>query len=377
MKISKANLHHSLFRQAGVTLVELMVAMVIGLLLLSGLINVLMGSKKNHQWQDELSRLQENGRFAVQALSKEIRLAGYSGCSPIINNLLNPAGVGYSNALFDLTEAATGWEFSGTATGDSYSMNSTNPAGVALSSWNDATGADLSSGLQNQVVPGTDLMILKRASAKPGVTATGNTPANANTINLTAASGVAPGTILMISDCSGADVFQNRANSTAHNVTRGASNSNPGPGNVNPGSNNFSHRYEADAEIYAVGITVFYIGISGGGEPALYQIDYNLGSAGVPVALVEGVENMQILYGVDLDGDDVPENYVSADALGANADRVVAIRIALLLRSFDRVDQQSVLTSYSLSGVTIDTPNDGRNRAVITTTVKLRNRGQM
>ncbi|HNF09323.1 MAG TPA: hypothetical protein PLX36_08675, partial [Pseudomonadales bacterium] len=231
-----------------------MVAMVIGLLLLSGLVNVLVGSKKSYQWQDELSRLQENGRFAVQTLSREIRLAGYAGCSPVINNLLNPAGTGYSNSLFDLSEVATGWEFTGTAVGNSYAMNSTNPTGVALSSWDDPALADLAAGLQNKVVPGTDVLVLKRASAKAGVTASGNTPANANTVNLTAASGIAAGTILMISDCSGADVFQNRANANAHNVTRGASNSNPGPGNVNPGHYNFSHRYESDAEIYTVAV---------------------------------------------------------------------------------------------------------------------------
>ena len=371
------NLHARSIRQSGVTLIELMVAMVIGLLLLSGLVNVLVGSKKSYQWQDELSRLQENGRFAVQTLSREIRLAGYAGCSPVINNLLNPAGTGYSDSLFDLSEVATGWEFVGTAVGNSYAMNSTSPTGVAVSSWDDPASVDLAAGLQNKVVPGTDVLVLKRASARAGVTASGNTPANANTINLTAASGVAQGTILMISDCSGADVFQNRSNQTANTLSRGASNSNPGPGNLNPGSNNFSHRYESDAEIHAVAVTVFYIGLSAGGEPALYQLSYDMGSAGTPVALVEGVENMQLLYGIDTNGDEVPEQYLTAAALAGNADRVRTIRIGLLLRSFARVDQHSVISSHDLLGTTLTTPNDGRNRSVLTTTVKLRNRGQM
>lgn len=73
-------------RAAGFSLIELMVAMVIGLLLLGGLVTLMVNSKKNYAQQDYAARLQENARFAVQFLSYDIRMAGYYGCS---NEIIN------------------------------------------------------------------------------------------------------------------------------------------------------------------------------------------------------------------------------------------------------------------------------------------------
>ncbi|MDY6828298.1 MAG: PilW family protein [Pseudomonadota bacterium] len=364
--------------QKGLTLIELMVAMVVGLVLMTGVIQILMGSKDGMRWQEELARIQENGRFALHLLRQEVREAGYSGCNPVVTNLLNPAGVGYTPTLFELNAPATGWEFGGTASGDTYSLASTNPVGVGVSSWDDAAGSDLDASLQDLVVPGTDVVVVKRAAALAGVTASGNTPANANTINLTSASGIAKGTILMISDCSGADVFQNRSDASASNVTRGASNNNPGPGNVNPGANQFSHRYQADAEIYTVAVTTFYVGVGAGNEPTLYRIDYNSGSAGTPVAIVQGIENLQVLYGLDLSGDEVPERYVTADGIGANTDQVVAVKVAMLMRSLAAVDPTNPTSqTFNLLGTDVVTPADGRARRLLSSTIKLRNRGEL
>ena len=64
-------------RQSGLTLVELMVALVLGLLLLGGVTNVLVSSKQTFQANDDLGRVQENGRFALDILISDIRMAGY------------------------------------------------------------------------------------------------------------------------------------------------------------------------------------------------------------------------------------------------------------------------------------------------------------
>ncbi|MEE9354251.1 MAG: PilW family protein [Methylococcaceae bacterium] len=63
--------------QTGISLVELMVSLTIGLFLLAGLIQMFVTTKKSYNVQDSLSRIEENSRFALDTLSRTIRLAGY------------------------------------------------------------------------------------------------------------------------------------------------------------------------------------------------------------------------------------------------------------------------------------------------------------
>lgn len=69
------NLPH---RQRGLSLIELMIAMVLGLLLIAGALQMMLTSQTIHQTTDTLSRIQENGRFALSFLTKSTRMAGYN-----------------------------------------------------------------------------------------------------------------------------------------------------------------------------------------------------------------------------------------------------------------------------------------------------------
>jgi type IV pilus assembly protein PilW len=64
-------------RQAGFTMVEMMIAMTLGLLLVVVIGQVFVTSKESYRTTEDLSRLQENARFAVTQLSRSIRMAGY------------------------------------------------------------------------------------------------------------------------------------------------------------------------------------------------------------------------------------------------------------------------------------------------------------
>lgn len=79
-------MNHNSVNSRGFSLTELLVAMVIGLLLLAGLVTLMANSKKNYAQQDYSARLQENARFAVDFLSYDIRMAGFYGCSNEIVN---------------------------------------------------------------------------------------------------------------------------------------------------------------------------------------------------------------------------------------------------------------------------------------------------
>ncbi len=70
-------------RQTGFSLVEMMVAITIGLFILGGLAMLMANSRKNYEIQDYSARLQENARFASQFLSFDLRMAGYYGCSEV------------------------------------------------------------------------------------------------------------------------------------------------------------------------------------------------------------------------------------------------------------------------------------------------------
>jgi hypothetical protein len=82
---------------------------------------------------------------------------------------------------------------------------------------------------------------------------------------------------------------------------------------------------------------------------------------------------MQILYGVDTDGDFDVDAYRAADAV-ADMGSVRALRVALLLRAEGPSLPDDDTATYGLAGTTIDPVNDRRQRRVFVSTISLRNR---
>jgi type IV pilus assembly protein PilW len=68
-------------RQQGLSLVELMVALVIGSILIAGAVYVYSQSRTTQRVSDTVARLQENGRFVLSVMEPDIQLAGYYGFS--------------------------------------------------------------------------------------------------------------------------------------------------------------------------------------------------------------------------------------------------------------------------------------------------------
>lgn len=322
-------------RQKGLSLVELLIAITLALLLTAGILQVFLASKQTYSAHSALSRVQESGRFAMEFITHDIRHAGYKGeCMSPLNNLLNESSSSYSADLFDLNQAVSG-------------RANASPSWVA----NRTAG---------------DVIHIKHAANVAGVTASGNTPANANTINLTSASGIAQGTIIIVSDPLGCDIFQNRSNANAHNLTRGAVGA---PGNKNPGGNNFSHAYDSSMEILKLQSATYYIGNGAGNLPSLRRLSFNNGAA-VDEELVEGVQNIRFLYGIAGANRQVG-SYVSADNV-TNWDNVVSVRVYLLLVSADtNVVPENQIIDFNGTAVTIQ---DRRLAQVFSATIGIRNR---
>ncbi|MEO7073549.1 MAG: PilW family protein [Rhodanobacter sp.] len=73
--------HFNSRRQSGVTLIELMVAMVLGLLVAGGIVTVFSSTSSSNKAQTQLARLQEEGRFAITRLTNDLRMANGQYCS--------------------------------------------------------------------------------------------------------------------------------------------------------------------------------------------------------------------------------------------------------------------------------------------------------
>jgi len=172
---------------------------------------------------------------------------------------------------------------------------------------------------------------------------------------------------MFIGNSQGCDLFQKGNNANANSIQRPASGT---PGNKNP-STEWSQAYDDTMQIFLFDSTAYYIGNGIDGQPALRRTSFNTGAA-VDEELVNGIEDMQLLYGVDTDGDRTADNYVNATAV-TNWNRVVSVQVNLLATSLatNVIDQPQVLPA---PWDAMADPGDNRIRRVFTTTVGIRNR---
>ena len=105
---------------------------------------------------------------------------------------------------------------------------------------------------------------------------------------------------------------------------------------------------------------------------SVFAIDANNNLTCNGTALISGVENLQIEYGIDSNSNEIPNTYQTADAV-ADWNQVVAVRLAILLTSQNGVRDQASAETYQLLGVRHASANDRLHRRVFTTTIPLRN----
>ena len=337
---------NSALRQAGISMVEILIALVISLFLLGGIVQVYLANTTTYRFTEALGRVQENGRFALEFIAQDLRMAGFFGCAMfdpedsenIVNNL-NPSGTGYDNSLHDFVLA-----------------------GVIEGSDNDGLN-------------GSDSVTLRGSKAgQLNIVPPFSVNKSAN-IFVTSNNILAPDDIVMVSNCRGADIFQvtnATQSSTANNMAVVHNTGTGSPGNYNPdncqGGNNhcLSQSYGVDAALFRLQSVTYSIAPGASGEPALWRSEN-----GINLELIEGVEELQLLYGLDTDDDDYPNQFVTIDNVGDNFD-IIAVRIMLMVHSVeDPVVEDN--QAYTFNGNTV-TAADRRLRQEFSTTVALRNR---
>jgi type IV pilus assembly protein PilW len=85
--------------QRGMTLIELMVGLAIGAFLMIGAIATFMQSRTTFRIAESVARLQENARFALDVLEREIRMAHYWGLTTATASIVNRAAPTAANGL--------------------------------------------------------------------------------------------------------------------------------------------------------------------------------------------------------------------------------------------------------------------------------------
>ncbi|MEE9358350.1 MAG: hypothetical protein V3U62_08730, partial [Sedimenticolaceae bacterium] len=99
-------------KQVGAGLVEIMVAIAIGLFLVAGIGQIFVSSKQTYRVTEASSRLQENGRFAMIIMAEDIRMAGFRGCGSeglkINNGLKLDKTTGEISAGYQFNQAVVG-----------------------------------------------------------------------------------------------------------------------------------------------------------------------------------------------------------------------------------------------------------------------------
>jgi type IV pilus assembly protein PilW len=374
-------------RQVGLSLIELMISLVIGLLLMLGVTQIFAASRSASRLSEGVARAQENGRFALEFIERDIRMAGHTGCvndqahfikgNTALRNNITAATSGSGNPL-DFSVAIQGYEAANTGPGNTLAVGGgTIPAGLPASI----------SGLSPAPVPGSDILVL-RFFAPEGIPVTAISGQNLTVDPLRwtrlTEGGVATPTLFGISNCETADFFAGTTTS----------------GTVTGTAVDFS-RYApqpAPTMVYRAESMVYYIG-NGTNGPGLRRARANsAGTYAINEELVEGIENLQLIYGLDttqtITADTPPvgnitvQNIASGVSTAANAAgaaewrRVGLVQVGLVARSAGRIGSASesratdAAARMGVLGMTYnqDAVADGRYRAAYEVSVALRNR---
>ncbi len=345
-------------KQCGLSLIEIMVALVISLFLLGGIIQVYMGNKSAYGFSDAISRIQENGRFALDTITSDVRMAGFMGCMPVQEDK----------------------DGDGQYTDDNpFIQNHLNPANYSANKYKFFDSPAISV-TDNLIANGSDSLLLKGVRAGQSAFLADLSMPGSGAITVDSSVAFSANDIVLITNCFSADVFQigtvttddDAGTTTLTHVTGGES-----PGNINLDKNpctspahclinkNESPFYANRATAFRMQVVRYYLATPADSEPVLHRVVNETDEE-----LIEGVEQMQIMFGIDTDSDGFANLYLDGTDV-PNMNQVKAIRIALVVRS-----DQTGLTESNQSYQIFDndvTANDTRLRQVFTSTITLRN----
>ncbi len=316
-------------RHTGFSLIELMIAMLLGILIMAGLVNLFLQSKRSFNQNESIARMQEDARFALEMIVTDLSMAG------MLADLLTPQGIGFDTTLALGVDCGPGgfpnWAFSMINLAGDYAMMES--VDNSTSATANAAHSCIAAG---DIKPGTDILTIKRVAgrAEPAPEA---------------------GRVYLRTNGTAGLLFTEPVSAAPPIIV-------PVPFND----------WEYLPVIYYVQNFAF---APGDGIPTLCR--KALSPAGgassmTTECLARGVEDLQVEYGIDTDADGSANVYLAAP-LASQMSQAVSAKIYLLMRSENSDIAYLNDKVYTLSNAPPFFPNDNFYRRTFSTTVGIRN----
>jgi type IV pilus assembly protein PilW len=322
-------------KEAGFTIIELLVAIALGLVILAGLFRTFKVQHDSYVVQDQVSAMQQNLRAAMHFITRDLQMAGY-----------------YTN--FDRNTRQLDWN---DLDGNSIPTDATESGRPLLFAVNNTSAAGIKAD--------TDVIVIVKAGAEGRTLAAGEFASagvislnnrrfdsdNEDDLNNANPGGGTPSKrfgLLVKQDLSFADFFQ--VNSTTGNITP--------PGGL-------TENYTSGDSVYRTDIIIYRVDNTTPTRPCLVR--KNLGNDNGYQVIAENIDNLQFRYQLN-DG-----TWVNDPA--GNQARVRAVEVLLVARTAFAQRGYSDTSSVTFGDYTIPAPNDSYRRKTLNSIVKTRNVG--
>jgi type IV pilus assembly protein PilW len=307
----------------GLSMIELMVALTIGVILLAGAVTVYMQSRNTYRTNDAASRMQEVARYALDVIAPDVRLAGFWGLTNRPDSFTNGAGTVDDDCgadwAVDVAQPIEGRDAEATG-GDGYDLACAETTGWGAVDW-------------------ADVLIVRRATVEPTALDVGRVQVQSNRE-----------TAALFSDGVRPAGFGSGDLSTTHDL--------------------MTHAYYVAEGATVNGLRQFslrrqtLIAGGAGGDPSMRDEE-----------VIAGVQDLQVQFGLDVNGDGTVERYVNPeDAIPAGA-RISTVQLWLLVVAEERevgfTDDREY--AYANANQTADVFQDDRRRVLVTKTIQIRN----
>jgi len=338
----------------GFTLVELMISLVVGLVLFAGVMSIFVGMRATTAETSGYGELQENGRFALSVLTHDLLRQNFWGD---FSGTLNRKVVHPNQPNNDCDGA-------GGANNATFPNNANDSPFVTL--WGQTIGGDTDplDCFPSSAIAGSDFLQLKRAIAAPLV--------NANTDDYFIITNSTLARVYSKGDANKAYKAITDANAAQTSAAFDLVESTLGETIIGGG-----RMWQYQHHVYYVS----QVTISSNTVPVLMQGRLE-GTAMNFSPIIDGIERIRFMYGIDVDQDFEVDTYLSADDMtdtlwnNAGGNKIIAVKIFVLARSVTEDMKYNNTNSYYLGGDGVDakyTVNDNYRRLLFSSTVLLYN----
>ncbi len=290
--------------QAGLGLIELMVAMLLGLLVAGSAVAIFSTNRQAYSATESLGRIQENARVAYELMARDLRAGGGTPCARNI-------------PLANVTSGSNWWQSWGNGSVSGFAQGSTAPTGAPanMTTKGDAIVALVADDTPLSVVTHNNVAGTFKLNAKPS---------SFNPLDLAVVCDYRQASLFQIK-AGGVDTSNNIISYSKSGMNCTKDLSMP----VKCSSTKNGVQYGNNAMVSRLRSVAWYIRDNGKGGTSLYQSQLGTNGVVVDQEIVEGVTGMQVTY--LLNGG---SGYVGAAAVGGGTNwaNVVAVRIALTLQ---------------------------------------------